>query len=99
MRLLKLYKSKWRSLYDGKLSDLGKDTGGLKWLEKNWQKTRFKSYEAAKEEFDCIMDALMNRQNAVSGLEELMVEAIIKYGPGLSIDIFMELHEEHPDKF
>lgn len=98
-QLLSAYKKKWRSKYTGSPEDFAKDYSGLKWLKDNWQITEFKSYEEAEAEFAVIFQAVTDEQNAHQEYMKYYTETVLKYGPYIYTDMYMEVIFEYPDKW
>ena len=96
---MRTYRDKWRWIYDGTPQELGKDEGGLCWLENNWQRTQFKSYQEAVDGYKKVLEAYAesDRQNQVG--TDYFVEVTLIYGPQLFIDLQMELMIEYPHLF
>jgi len=93
------YKKKWRSLYDGTGAELAKDIGGLKWLKKNWQKTRFKSYDEAVKEFEGVLASTTACQIDNAEFTKAYFYAVRRYGAYIYLDLEEEMENEYPDLY
>jgi hypothetical protein len=93
-----VYRRKLRSKGNFDTSLIAKDPGGLKWLETNWQKTEFTSYDEAKDEFDAIVKLMGSKSKENQEFNDYHYTAVLKYGPQIFIDMYMEVRLEYPDK-
>ena len=98
IRLL-AYKKKLRSTKEFKVSFLLKDQGGLNWLKDNWERTEFTSYEEAVSEFNKLVESASAVDKKHPKFNNYNTQAILKYGPEIYTDVFLEIMAEYPDKF
>lgn len=74
--------------------------GALEWLKDgNLEKTQFKSFEEAQEDYDRIIAVARLEDAAVPEYSQYSAAAIIKYGPQIFIDIVFEVMMEYPDQY
>ncbi len=99
--LLHNYKNKWRYAYDGDIKTLGKDQGGLNWISKNLHKTKFESFEAAKQEHYNVVQALTEAGKTKGNREydDYNIKMMKIYGAQMYIDMYTEVRQQYPEKF